>query len=286
MILAIDLDGTITRDDLHGSRLMLREGARETLMAAAKAGHELVLHSTRWHPTDGSKVGQTEARAFLKAQGLLGLFKRFEAKPFAHRYLDARAVQIGDGNGGTTSWFTLGDWYGSDLPGEVVDSAWPRLFYYRAVGPMQFSVVDGVAIRGNKKLYGIRDNFYKAASSEVIPFTEGANFCRYPWVAFPEGYIDSGDASDEWDAIAAHEAFEAALMLLGFDYTNDTNTAAHDHASTLEAFMRAHSDATEACLVRLGEYLTTIVAAWEKDKSKPPKLGLPTRTKDVFRGIV
>jgi hypothetical protein len=140
MILAIDFDGTVVKDDRPyndiWSPLELQPGAREALLSLKRAGHTLVLWSGRsnrasinnptfnplwidglpW-PSYADRVLHAnrfrQMKSFVEKE-LPGIFDAIDdgrqGKLRADKYIDDRAIQLG-GPGGT-DWATIAETYG------------------------------------------------------------------------------------------------------------------------------------------------------------------------------
>ncbi len=242
MIIRISFDTALARDDLHGAAPVLRPGAREAVLSLARAGHELVLRS----PRVGQHEQTREMMALLRAQGLASLFVRVEGETYADVDYSARALQCGDGAPDQTSWDALADSFGDGYVGRVVPPDWPRLVLWRELAPdVVVHLVDGEAVRGNTTFYAIVDQLGQGIGSEKIPYAEGGNPARYPWVPDGEVWIDSGLSADEIGVTALHEIVEWGWMLRGLTYPD-----AHDKASNAEEECRANPDRLAAWLDR------------------------------------
>ena len=129
MIIAIDFDGTIVRqehryDDLE-SPLELTPGAREGLQALKAAGHRLILWSGRLasrglleEPREQSrKLNQARAAQMLEFVELQlpGVFEAVDTgqagKPIVDLFIDNQAIRYGHGPGGL-SWPQIAGLFG------------------------------------------------------------------------------------------------------------------------------------------------------------------------------
>ena len=251
MQIAVDFDGTLTRGDMLGGPPVLREGAASGLRALAAAGHTLILHSVRFtsdpfgdDPTgEKSRTWTREAEVFLRREKLWCLFAEVwtrPGKPYADVYLDDRAVRIGDGTAGSTSWANVAEWYGiaSGDPKRKWDGQGerPRLVLWRSFPEVRVWIVDGAMVRGSKEYRGaVKGPNGAREDFDAVDFTEGGNGGRYPWIPEDEVWIDSGLSSDEIPFVALHELVERYWMLgMGKGYE-----VAHEIANRVEKRYRA-----------------------------------------------
>ena len=260
MIIRIALDGSLTRSDMGGGPLVLRDGAREGVLSLFRAGHELVLRTPRLGP-DASRFPEQDIRAFLKTQGLLGCFARIEGESYADLDFVQRSVRVGDAD---EPWQAVAESYGDGGGGgDVGDSEWPRLLLFRRIGAVSIYVVDGPDIRDNEKMVGQRNRITDPWDPERIPFAEGGNASHYRFVPREplQEWVDSANAWEEQVPIASHETFEDAGMDCGVVYSDEADDGAHDYASIVEGFGRSHpGEPAEAVLVKCCGFLETVRA--------------------------
>jgi hypothetical protein len=209
MTIAIDFDGVLVQET---TPLIWQRGAKEGLLALIRAGHRVIIHTAR---TRDAKLLQ-EAKAFFEWEGFQDIeFWEGKGKPFAHVYLNDRAVPV-HGSMGVT-WDEIVRQYGIPVKKEhgwEGDGDPPRLRLLYMGDKVEVWLVDGTYVR----------------EAYDIDFTQGGHHYRYAWIPEREIWIDDALHADERMYVVLHEALERKLMKTGgLNYE-----VAHEIASRVE----------------------------------------------------